>query len=312
MSKKLKKILLSSVLFCFLAAPNLSYAANANTDSLPLPDPIHYGDIIAPQGAKGEDKAIYLAEGVIRNVKMVVGVVAIGILILLALQMLFAMGEEDKLKKYAKAMLFVIVGLAVIGLSSDVAQILATDKGGILRDPSATLKRVQLFDYKVGIVITFIKYLLGAIAVAFLVRVGTRLIALSADEDAIAKDKKSLAAIVLGIVLVYVGDILINKVLYNVDKTSYPGAEGVKLNVDISEGLQQIIGFTNWVVILTGPIAVAVLVAGGIIYLTSAGEEERTSQAKRMITSAIIGLAIIYGAFALVNTFIPSSTTVTL
>jgi hypothetical protein len=47
-----------------------------------------------------------------------------------------------------------------------------------------------------------------------------------------------------------------------------------------------------------------VLVGGGIMYMTSAGSEERSEKAKRLIIAALIGLIIIYGAFAIVNTFI--------
>jgi hypothetical protein len=53
-----------------------------------------------------------------------------------------------------------------------------------------------------------------------------------------------------------------------------------------------------------GPIMMLGLVAGGVLFLTSAGNDERTGLAKKIITNSVIGIVIIYGAFALVSTVI--------
>jgi len=53
-----------------------------------------------------------------------------------------------------------------------------------------------------------------------------------------------------------------------------------------------------------GPIAVLVLVLGGIMYTTAGGDEEKMNKAKRLLIATGIGIMIIYGAFALVSTFL--------
>lgn len=57
----------------------------------------------------------------------------------------------------------------------------------------------------------------------------------------------------------------------------------------------------NWILGLTGALALAALIWGGFIYVTSLGNEKRIEQAKQIIIWAIVGLAIIFLAFVIIN-----------
>jgi hypothetical protein len=58
------------------------------------------------------------------------------------------------------------------------------------------------------------------------------------------------------------------------------------------------------VVSIVGPVAIISLVIGGVMYMTAAGKEETMEKAKRLIIASIVGIIIIYGAFAIISTFI--------
>lgn len=62
-----------------------------------------------------------------------------------------------------------------------------------------------------------------------------------------------------------------------------------------------IVNAANWIMGIVGVVLVAVLIYGGILYLTSAGNEERTKLAKNVITYAIIGVVIIFAAYLIAN-----------
>lgn len=64
------------------------------------------------------------------------------------------------------------------------------------------------------------------------------------------------------------------------------------------------IRIVNFALGFLGLIAVIIVVYGGVRYLTAAGEEEGATKGKKTITYAVIGLVIILGSFALVNTVI--------
>lgn len=59
---------------------------------------------------------------------------------------------------------------------------------------------------------------------------------------------------------------------------------------------------------LLGIVAVVIIVAGGFIWMTSGGNDEKVEKAKNMIFMGIVGLAIILSAYA-IATFVISQLT---
>lgn len=52
---------------------------------------------------------------------------------------------------------------------------------------------------------------------------------------------------------------------------------------------------------LVGAILVALIIYGGVLYATSAGNEEKVKKAKRVLTYAIVGTIIIAASFAITS-----------
>ena len=59
--------------------------------------------------------------------------------------------------------------------------------------------------------------------------------------------------------------------------------------------------FINAILGLVGILFLVILVYGGVLYLTSGGQEEKIKQAKKMLVSAIIGTVIIVISYALTS-----------
>ncbi|MCD6402518.1 hypothetical protein J7L36_01530 [bacterium] len=55
---------------------------------------------------------------------------------------------------------------------------------------------------------------------------------------------------------------------------------------------------------LVPPIAILMLVVGGTIWLTSGGNPEQVASGKKLITSVVIGLIIIFGSWIFLSTFL--------
>ncbi|MEK7528886.1 MAG: hypothetical protein AAB592_03895 [Patescibacteria group bacterium] len=53
-----------------------------------------------------------------------------------------------------------------------------------------------------------------------------------------------------------------------------------------------------------GLLAVIMIIYGGFIYVSSAGEQEKVDEAKKILTYAVIGIVVIVISFALVNTLL--------
>lgn len=76
---------------------------------------------------------------------------------------------------------------------------------------------------------------------------------------------------------------------------------------DISaEGrVNEVIDFAvNLILYASGSVAVLILIIGGIIYITSLGNDDRMDQAKRLIKNAALGLMAVILAFAIVTNII--------
>lgn len=62
-----------------------------------------------------------------------------------------------------------------------------------------------------------------------------------------------------------------------------------------------ILGVINFVLVIVGVLALALLVYGGFRYIASRGEDDEVQIAKNIITNAVIGIVVIGIAAALVN-----------
>ncbi len=57
----------------------------------------------------------------------------------------------------------------------------------------------------------------------------------------------------------------------------------------------------NALVYISGPLAVAAVIYGGIMYMLSAGDEKKAQTAKRIIMFALIGVTVIVGSYFLIS-----------
>ena len=65
-----------------------------------------------------------------------------------------------------------------------------------------------------------------------------------------------------------------------------------------------ILTILNFFLFFLGVIATAFVIYGGFIYVTSAGDDGKTDEAKKIITYAAIGIFVVLISFALINTLL--------
>lgn len=269
-----------------------------------LPDSSLYGDNIAkPSGATAQAQFASLTEGLLLNLRYILGAIAILMMVYAGFNMVIAWGNEEKITKNRQLLFYAIIGLAIVGMAGEFSKIFTVEGGGFLKDPNAIIRASTLFNQRTQIVITFIKYFIGSIAILEIVTTGIRLITMGGAEDKIARDKQNLLYGIIGLVLIIVADTAINKILYKVD-SAYPTTGGVQPTVDAARGVQEIVGVTNLMVTVVGVGAVLALVAAGVMYMTSGGNEDQMNKAKAIIKWVVIGMIVIFGAFAIVSTFV--------
>ncbi len=84
-----------------------------------------------------------------------------------------------------------------------------------------------------------------------------------------------------------------------------PSTEGYDPSLTQETNLRDyIVNIVNFVLGFLGLVAMIIVIYGGFLYVTAAGQEEQTTKGKKSIMYAVIGIVIILISFALVNTLI--------
>ncbi|MBN1494774.1 hypothetical protein JW911_03515 [Candidatus Peregrinibacteria bacterium] len=274
----------------------------STTQIIPI-SPVGYEQLPQLNASEPTSMLNQFVGGLVANLKYLLGGFAVVYIILAAVKLILAGGSEDTVTKAKSAITYGIIGLAVIGFADEMAKVIYVGgRASFLSSPSEMIQRSQIFSQAVQVFITFIKYIVGGIAVLMLVRNGIRLAALQGKEESVTLDKKNLAFTSLGLILIIMASTVIDKVLFVFNPSEYtPGADQA---INPQKAVQELIGVTNIVVSIIAPIAILVLIAGAIMYATAGGNDEKMGKAKRMIMLAIVGMIIIYGAFAIISTVI--------
>ena len=111
----------------------------------------------------------------------------------------------------------------------------------------------------------------------------------------------------LAIVAVFIGLFAVNVAVAPVSSAAVDIFGGCKSGVDCSSvKSKQTLNTQIWNVIRTaltilGGIAVIVIIAGGIMYATSAGDPSKVTAAKNTILYSVIGLAVAMSAAAIIT-----------
>ena len=61
------------------------------------------------------------------------------------------------------------------------------------------------------------------------------------------------------------------------------------------------VNISNWILGMTGSVALLAFIYGGIVFLISAGSSDKINQAKQIITGAIIGVIIVFVSYTVIN-----------
>ena len=265
---------------------------------LPIDDDNYTDVFVGTEGDTALEKTKSLTFRLLRVLQYIVAAIVVLLGIVGAVQMISSDGNEENYEKAKKSITFSIVGLAIIALSGEISKILDLSGGGILGGEAEVLKRAQVFDDTVRVLITFVKYVIGAVAVLVLARSGIHMATVGGNEEAVANDKKSIMGVSIGLVALVFIDSLIRKVFF-VSDNPFEGPRP-----DIPQGIREIAGFTNLIVTFAAPIAILTMLGGAVMYAISAGNDETQEKAKKMMIASLIGIIMIYGAFGLVSTFI--------
>ena len=267
---------------------------------LPLPD----GDlnVPAPEGNSAIEKAEDILGPVARIARVAIAAIAVLLIVIAGTLMVIQGDNEETYKTQRNAIKFALIGLMMISIAGPLAEVFDFRQGNIFEDPDSFVERAGLFNDTTRLIVTFIKYLLGSLAALMFIRAGATMITGGHSEETITREKKNLALAAGGLLMVIMSDLVVSNILFDTEYSE--SASQTVVAIDQNEFVRQVVAITNLIVSFVGPILMLGLIAGGVLYITAGGDEERTGLAKKIMLNSVIGIAIIYGAFAIVSTVI--------
>jgi hypothetical protein len=265
---------------------------------------VRSGINVGPSGVSGQKLAIDLILRGLGYVKILTAVIGVLMITLQGVMLIKASGNSEELTKVKTSLTYIIIAFILISMGQDLAKIFDMSSGSLLSSPSEMIKHVQIFDKQVEVIITFIKYFIGAVATLNLVIAGINMGLQGSKEETVEKEKKKIYVSLAGLLIIIIGQTAIEKVFYVTDKQAYSGVTGVNPSMSISAGISQVVGITNFVISFMGVLCVLMLVYAAFLYALSGGNEEQTGKAKKILLTTFVGMLVVFGAFALVSTII--------
>lgn len=138
--------------------------------------------------------------------------------------------------------------------------------------------------------------IVATIAIIFIIIGGIMYMLSAGDETMIKRAKATWTGAVIGLAIIFAAPAFLKEigVILGINQTNSAVAGALSLQ----QIALNILGFLFSIV---GIIAIISMIIGGVIYLTAYGDEKRIDTAKKILTSSILGVVIVFAALIIVN-----------
>ncbi len=179
------------------------------------------------------------------------------------------------------------------------------DPGGGPTGPTPSMVTVK-FDNIVGFstvndlltrILSFLQGFIVTLAILFIVIGGFLYITSAGNDGQMETAKKCILGAVIGLALGIAAPAFLKEV-YTILGTDTTIPNGVGTSLSILQIAQNVLSFLLTII---GIIAIIMLVIGGIMYLTAAGNEDQLDRGKKIVKYSIIGIFIALASLVLVR-----------
>lgn len=286
-------VLIGSVSFVkeLLSALPLPNVGNA----LPKVDTVAVGSVTS-----GQDIAIELVKRVINAGKLILEALCVGYIIFVGIEFIVNLSNEEILKKKQNQLLYGLVGFVMLNIGDMAIALFAVpNTGGEILNATAIPGWLNF----VNLLLNIIKYSIGTVAVIILILTGYKMV--SAQEKDIAKEKKLILWVAVGLMFVLVAH-LIQQVFIPLDTVGFETINeevGSQQSFDVASTRANtlILNVAKLILFVMGPIAFFFLILAGVYLITANGDAARIKRAKNIFIGTIIAVVMSYSAYALVS-----------
>lgn len=229
--------------------------------------------------------------------KYIIAPIAVLTMVIMGVRMVLAGRENEQVMGDAKNYIrYAAEGLLFIILAHLIVYVFFGAEGEIFREGE---EGAQAFGRRASSLMegiySLIEVVIGTIAVFVLITAGFRFVAGATSEDQISTAKRQITWSALGLFVIAIGEFVVKDILFP--------EQGTTLGVNKAELLFAQV--TNFIAGTIGTLSFIFLLYAGFLYVTSAGDDDKVADAKRIIKGAAIGIILAASAYALTSTLIP-------
>jgi len=252
-----------------------------------------HADATGQGGARNITSAIHF---IIDMAKWVLGSLAVLMLVINAIK-LIATGTDadDRVTKEKNFLKYALMGLVLVFVAEEAVTLaFFGQEGEVLRNEASAAEFATAGSQIFHGIYTFLEIMIGSIAVFMVVYSGFQMLVGSANEEAVNNGRKRIFTALLGLAVVGLSELVIKDIVFKDQGET----------IDVERGRILLASITNFLASIIGTMAVAAFIYAGFLYILNFGNDELTGKAKKMMMSAVLGMLLAAGAFALVSTVI--------
>ena len=258
-------------------------------------------------GVKGGDKGSKAAGGMLTKYvdigKKIIAAVAVVVLLWSALTLVTAGGSDDKVGTAKLGVVWSLLGLIMmLMLNTAIFDIFYggrnIDTAGVLTNGAGMDTSIKNATDLVVAGMNWAQAILIIIAVVFLMLSGFKMIAALGNQEDITKQKTVFLWIGVGVVVMLINRVIVQSVIYSYVFKNYK----VTYEPDADAGIIAIMRVVKYFLVRLAVGAFVAFVYGAGMMITAYGDDERVSEGRKIIFSAIIGIILILVSYAMVAT----------
>jgi predicted permease len=209
--------------------------------------------------------------------------------------MIFGSSEENTIDEVKTTISHIMLGLILISLSSEFAKIFDPSTTGGAIGNEDQVKHVS------QIIINFISLISGAVAIFYMLISAFRMIMAQGEESVIEEEKRDFQYGFVGLVVIIMADVMINKVFYPVT-TAGAQVPGTQEHQTLA---QEIFSLLSYLLEFLAITSIFFMVIAGGYYIISVGEDDQTENAKKILKNLVFGFIMIVFAYTVVSAVSP-------
>lgn len=243
----------------------------------------------------GERQIREITRAVVNVMRNLIGGLAVIWIVISGIRMVMAQGEESVITEQKQSITYALIGLVAIILIERMVDLLLGAPG----EYRVVLEPTDAFNLEVYGVVSYIKAIVGIVAIFFIVISGIQTVFAEGEEEAITKQRRSVLWIIVGLILIAIDKIIVENLFIQ------PVTQDDQLSVANVTSLINVVGrVLTFALGFVGLIAFGMLIYGAASMVANYGDEEMVEKGKKIIKNAIIGIIIAISAFTLVATLI--------